>query len=321
MKKQIYPFIISIGLIFFLIFFYAFLLFIPVKCNHIDHYITIPKHATVNTTAKILNDNLCVNKTLFKIAMKVSLHEKNIKYGRYDFKSVNNMRDLIQMITSVSSDRIQVTIFEGLKMQEIAILFEEKMDMDVEKFLSLCYDENLISSLGLKGISNLEGYLYPDTYMFLKTYTESDVIKIIVNQYIYNFNEYVFNQTNLSNNELVILASIIQGEAMYSDEMNKISSVYHNRLEKDMLLQADPTIQYILPVKKKRILVKDTKIENPYNTYIYKGLPPGPINNPGIDALIAAGNPLQTDYLFFVADNKGRHIFNKTFQGHLRSKK
>ena len=73
--------------------------------------------------------------------------------------------------------------------------------------------------------------------------------------------------------------------------------------------------------EKKRLLVKDTKIENPYNTYIYKGLPPGPINNPGIDALIAAGDPLQTDYLFFVADNKGRHIFNKTFQGHLRSKK
>ena len=102
------------------------------------------------------------------------------EYYWHDFKSVNNMRDLIQMITSVSSDRIQMTIFEGLKMQEIAILFEEKMDMDVEKFLSLCYDENLISSLGLKGISNLEGYLYPDTYMFLKTYTESDVIKIIV---------------------------------------------------------------------------------------------------------------------------------------------
>ena len=88
-----------------------------------------------------------------------------------------------------------------------------------------------------------------------------------------------------------------------------------------MLLQADPTIQYILPKKKKRILVKDTKIKNPYNTYINKGLPPGPINNPGIDALVAAGNPLKTDFLYFVADKKGRHIFNKTFKAHLRSKK
>ena len=87
-----------------------------------------------------------------------------------------------------------------------------------------------------------------------------------------------------------------------------------------MLLQADPTIQYILPKKKKRILVKDTKINNPYNTYIYKGLPPGPINNPGLNAIIAAAYPIDTNYLYFVADNKGRHIFNQTFQGHLKSK-
>ena len=321
MKKQTYPFIISIAIIFLLIFSYAFLLFIPIKCNHIDHYITIPKYATVNNTAKILNDNLCVNKTLFKIIMKITLNEKNIKYGRYDFKSVNNMRDLIQMITSVSSDRIQVTIIEGLKMQDIALYVEKKMNMDVETFLSICYDQNLIYSLGLQGINSLEGYLYPDTYIFLKTYTEYDIIKIMVNQYIYNFGEYVVNKTNLSSNDIVVLASIIQGEAIYVDEMNKISSVYHNRLARDMLLQADPTIQYILPAKKRKILVKDTKIDNPYNTYVNKGLPPGPINNPGLDALIAAANPLKTDYLYFVADNKGRHIFNKTYTSHLRSKK
>ena len=321
MKKTIYPFIISLSVIFFLIFSYAFLLFTKVKCNHIDYYVTIPKNATVHKTAEILDDNLCVNKTLFKITMKVTFNEKNIRYGRYDFKSVNNMRDLISMITSLSSDRVQMTVVEGLKMQDIALYFEKKMNMDVETFIELCYDKSLINSLGFDDITSLEGYLYPDTYIFLKTYTESDVIKIMVNQFKYNFEEYVDNKTNLTSNDLVILGSIIQGEAMYSDEMNKISSVYHNRLKKDMLLQADPTIQYILPKKKKRILVKDTKIKNPYNTYINKGLPPGPINNPGIDALVAAGDPLETDYLYFVADKKGRHIFNKTFKAHLRSKK
>ena len=321
MKKEIYPFIISILVTFLLIFFYSILLYIPMRCNHIDNYVTIPKNATVNTTAKILDDNLFLNKILFKIAMKATFNEKNIKYGRYDFKSINNMRDLISMITSVSSDRIQVTIVEGRKMQDIALHFEQKMNMDVEKFLELCFDQSLINSLGLSGINSLEGYLYPDTYKFLKTYTESDVIKIMVNQFKYNYDQYVNNKTALSMKEVVVLGSIIQGEAMYSDEMNKISSVYHNRLKKNMLLQADPTIQYILPKKKKRILVKDTKIQNPYNTYINKGLPPGPINNPGIDALVAAANPLTTDFLYFVADKKGRHIFNKTFKAHLRSKK
>ena len=293
----------------------------PVSCNHINHYITIPKNATLSSTSKILNDNLCVNSILFKIIMKISMNEQNIKYGRYDFKSVNNMRDLVDMVTSVTSDRVQITVVEGLRMQEIALYLEKKMKIDVEKFLSLCYDKSFISDLGLNNISSLEGYLYPDTYKLLKTYTEIDIIKIMVNQFIFNFNENISSDSLLSNSDIVILASIIQGEAIYTDEMKKISSVYHNRLNQNMLLQADPTIQYILPKKKNRILVKDTKIDNPYNTYVYKGLPPGPINNPGLDALIAASAPIQTEYLYFVANNKGRHDFNKTYRGHLRSKK
>ena len=107
---------------------------------------------------------------------------------------------------------------------------------------------------------------------------------------------------------------------MYKDEMKMISSVYHNRLGQKMLLQADPTVQYLLPVHKSRLLYNDTKIDHAYNTYINKGLPPGPINSPGIDALIAAANPIETDYLYFVSDNNGRHIFNTNYKEHLRAK-
>ena len=121
--------------------------------------------------------------------------------------------------------------------------------------------------------------------------------------------------------DTVVLASIIQGESKYKNDMDTISSVYHNRLNKDMLLQADPTIQYILPVKKKRVMYKDTKIVNPYNTYINKGLPPGPINNPGINAIVAAGMPPNTNYLYFVANGEGTHIFNNTYNDHLKSKR
>ncbi len=321
MQRHIYLFIVPAFFIFFFILTYGIVMFLPVNCNHINHYITIPKDATLSSTSRILNDNLCVNSILFKIVMKISMNEQNIKYGRYDFKSVNNMRDLVDMVTSVTSDRVQITVIEGLKMQEIALYLEKKMNIDIETFLSLCYDRSLIKDLGLNDISSLEGYLYPDTYKLLKTYTEIDIIKIMVNQFIFNFNENISSETVLSDSDVVILASIIQGEAIYTDEMKKISSVYHNRLSRNMLLQADPTIQYILPKKKRRILVKDTKIDNPYNTYVYKGLPPGPINNPGLDALVAASDPMQTDYLYFVANNKGRHDFNETYRGHLRSKK
>tara|TARA_Y100000590_G_scaffold327611_1_gene371956 strand:- start:329 stop:1297 length:969 start_codon:yes stop_codon:yes gene_type:complete len=322
MLKPIHIFIASIFTIFIGIFIYALILSLPLKCKHIDHYITIPKHSTVSSVSKIFEDNLCLNSIIFKIAMKITMNEKNIKYGRYDLKSVNNIRGLIDMITSIRKDRIKITIPEGYKMSKIATLFENKIQIDVEEFISLCYNEDFISSIGIENVSSLEGYLFPDTYIFLKSYTEKDIIEIMVKQFLFNYNEYIdSSNTNLNKNEIIILASIIQGEAMYEDEMKTISSVYHNRLNRNMLLQADPTIQYILPETKKRILVKHTKIKNPYNTYLYKGLPPGPINNPGLSAIIAAAYPINTDYLYFVADNKGRHIFNKTFKAHLRSKK
>ena len=116
------------------------------------------------------------------------------------------------------------------------------------------------------------------------------------------------------------MASIIQGEAMYEDEMPIISSVYHNRLKRGMLLQADPTIQYIIPGKPRRLFHKDLEVDDPYNTYKYKGLPPGPINNPGLAALEAALNPVETEYLYFVSNGEGRHIFTHTVDEHNQAK-
>ena len=116
------------------------------------------------------------------------------------------------------------------------------------------------------------------------------------------------------------MASIIQGEALYEDEMSVISSVYHNRLKRRMLLQADPTIQYIIPGKSRRLYNKDLEVDDPYNTYKYKGLPPGPINNPGLAALKAAMNPVETNYLYFVSNLEGRHIFTHTSDEHNQAK-
>ena len=107
---------------------------------------------------------------------------------------------------------------------------------------------------------------------------------------------------------------------MYKDEMPTISSVYHNRLNKKMLLQADPTIQYITPGKPRRLFDKDLNVDSPYNTYKYKGLPPGPINNPGLEALKAAIMPAETDYLYFVSNGEGRHTFTRTISEHNQAK-
>ena len=120
--------------------------------------------------------------------------------------------------------------------------------------------------------------------------------------------------------EITTMASIIQGEAMYEDEMPIISSVYHNRLKKNMLLQADPTIQYIIPGRPRRLYNKDLEVDDPYNTYKFKGLPPGPINNPGFAALKAAINPSETNYLYFVSNLEGRHTFTHTSDEHNQAK-
>jgi UPF0755 protein len=120
-------------------------------------------------------------------------------------------------------------------------------------------------------------------------------------------------------NEIVTLASIIKGETNKEDEMKTISGVYHNRLRIGMRLQADPTIQYIIPGGWKRLTFEDLKLDSPYNTYKYSGLPPGPINSPGKAAILAALYPEKNNYLYFVADGTGGHFFSKTLAEHNRN--
>ena len=121
--------------------------------------------------------------------------------------------------------------------------------------------------------------------------------------------------------EIIILASIIEKESKFTKERRQVSSVFHNRLKKDMKLQSCASIQYILKEPKEKLDESDLKIDSPYNTYLYKGLPPGPISNPGLDSIMAALEPAEEDYLYFVLGENGRHMFSKTYQEHLKNKK
>jgi UPF0755 protein len=125
----------------------------------------------------------------------------------------------------------------------------------------------------------------------------------------------------MTETEVLTLASIIEGEAIYDRERSIISGVYHNRLQMGMRLQADPTIQYIIEGSPRRLLNKDLQIKSPYNTYLNDGLPPGPINNPGIESIRAALNPAETNYLYFVAKGDGYHTFSKTKAEHNKAKR
>ena len=128
------------------------------------------------------------------------------------------------------------------------------------------------------------------------------------------------SKRNISLKELIAMASIIEGETRYEPEKKTISGVYYNRIKKGMKLQADPTVQYILPGgPKNRLMYSDLKIESPYNTYLYKGLPPGPINNPGLSSIMAALYPEENKLLYFVAKGDGSHRFAESYEEHKKN--
>ena len=189
--------------------------------------------------------------------------------------------------------------------------------------LKLFSNEKLIKGLQINS-NTLEGYLFPETYYFFEGVDEISVIKRLVKEH-----KRFWNDANISKAdslgftpyEIITLASIIEGEAIYDSERSIISAVYHNRLKIGMKLQADPTVQYIIDDGPRRLLNRDLRIKSPYNTYMYKGLPPGPINSPGRQSLIAALSPQNNDYLYFVAKGDGYHTFSKNEKEHERAKR
>ncbi len=303
------------------LFIYSIILNWKIHCPDPDLLITISKGASAGSVATSLNKSECLeNESIFKLALTLTMKNKKIIPGRYNFKGITTIWQVVKMITSPSNDRVKVTLVEGWNLDRFAEELQKKLHIDSYEFKRLCRDYNFIHALGVDAPS-LEGFLFPDTYILTRTYTEEDIVKILVNQFKHNWHlVQKHSSIRMNMRELTTLASIIQGEAVYSDEMPTISSVYHNRLKKNMLLQADPTIQYILPGKPRRLYNKDLKIDNPYNTYKYRGLPPGPINNPGLAALMAAVNPKETEYLYFVADGEGRHTFTRTNAEHNEAK-
>ena len=262
---------------------------------------------------------------LFLFASKLLFLDTSIKPGQYNLSDIRNLKDLLLRLASSGYDYISVTIPEGWAINQIAGRLHQFGLADSIKFNNLCNDKNLIKSLDVGSVKYLEGYLFPETYFISPNQSEKEIITMMVNQFkkSVDLEELDYKRYGFNFHDLIIMASIIQGEAMDISEMSTISSVFHNRLNKKMFLDANATIQYVIPGKNRRLMNKDLKINSPYNTYKYKGLPPGPINNPGLDAIIAAYQPEKTDYIYFVKDpdNLGKHTFNKTFKGHEKARK
>lgn len=288
--------------------------------------IIIYERETASDVAIKLHDNGIIhNPKPFLFWARILGYDKKIKAGRYNFQTSSNVLTVLKTLSQGGVNKALITIPEGYNIKEIANLLEKEGVCSAQLFTKACSDKTLLSSLNINNI-NAEGYLFPDSYDFSISANPNEIIERMVKRFWQILSETQNSKlkTHKSIDTIVIIASLVEKEAKLDSERPIIASVFYNRLKYKMPLQSCATVQYVLPNHKEQLSIVDTKINSPYNTYLYPGLPPTPICNPGRASLIAAINPAQTKYLYFAVDNNNAHHFSKSFSEHqafLRNKK
>ena len=262
-------------------------------------------------------------RTIFTLYARMRGADRAIRAGRYALESDASWKELVDALTEGRIVPRSVTIPEGWTARQMVPRLAELTGADSARVDSLLQSTALAERLGVPG-PGLEGYLFPDTYLFAEGVSPEHVISTMVDRYESFWTpdrRARLAGLERTEREIVTLASIIQSEAGNEEEMPLIASVYLNRLDRGWLLQADPTVLYALGGPRDRLLFAaiDSVAEHPYNTYTQPGLPPGPIGAPGTAALDAALSPAPSDFMFFVAGPDGGHIFSETLAEHNRA--
>lgn len=262
---------------------------------------------------------LIKSKDLFIFWALLKGGSRDIKAGEY---SLNQSMSPVTIFTILASGAVKthpLTIPEGLAAEQIADILAQKGLVDKREFMALAMDINLAASYHIDGQS-LEGYLFPDTYLLSRDMGAQQIIDLMIKRFWDIFsNLKKGHETPMSLREIVTLASIVEKETGLAEERPLIASVFLNRLKRRMRLESDPTVIYGLKDFDGNLTKKDLQSPSPYNTYRNRGLPPGPIANPGRESLKAVINPAQTDYLYFVSRNDGSHYFSTTLREHNRA--
>lgn len=264
---------------------------------------------------------------LFRAMARILRADGRIQAGEYRFEPGIFLWDVIFSLVNGKVVYYTLTVREGLAVEQIASLIEERGFGSKEKFLALAKDVNLVPEfVSREELKNtrypLEGYLFPDTYYIRKGMKEGEIVSLMVRRFSEVFSKELqekANSMNLTAHEVATLASIVEKEAQVPEERPVIAAVYLNRLKIGMKLDADPTVLYALGKFSGSLLYKDLEFDSPYNTYKYPGLPPGPISNFGKASLEAVVNPANVDYLYFVSKNDGTHAFARTFSEHRKN--
>jgi UPF0755 protein len=274
----------------------------------------------------------------FQLLAQITGSERRLAAGEYEFvRATSSLDALTRIRDGLTAARI-VAVPEGMRLEEIANLLERRGIVKASEFLVAA---NTIATTGTRldtdllasrpNSATLEGYIYPATYSFARNITPSEIVLSMLDALSERLTPGLREEARrqgLDVHEVLILASIVEREVVLPEERPLIASVYRNRIQIDMPLQADPTVQYAVAARpgninefgywKRQLTLQDLQFDSTYNTYVKKGLPPGPIANPGIDSILAVIRPAQTKYLFFVARNDGSHAFSETFEEHQR---
>lgn len=238
---------------------------------------------------------------------------RGIKAGYYEIKGEYSVKDIVELLESGRSKVFRITIPEGFPLKSILNLLSKGDKKVEEEFLE---ELKKIDFPYPTPNGNFEGYLYPETYFIPENYTKTQILNVMLGEFLKKFPPENYPDKNDFYQKL-IMASIIEKEAILQSEKPIISSVFYNRIMKRMTLSSDATVNYLYDYTKRRMYYKDLEIDSPYNTYKYRGLPPGPIASPDKNSIDAAFNPAETEYLFFVARGDNSHFFSRTYREHL----
>jgi len=296
------------------------------ESRHPEVEVVIPGGATAIQIGRTLRTaGLVKYPRAFALTARVSGSEGSLKAGRYRFSLDASWFEILEALERGTVETVTLTIPEGWTLWQISERVAAFTGLEVDRVRDLLADSVFVASLNVPG-PTLEGYLYPDTYRFAEDLPAQAILREMVSQY-HEFwtpeRRARLGSIGLTERELVTLASIVEKEARVAEERPVIAGVYWNRLQRDMLLQADPTVQYALGGEpRERLLYSDIDAVagHPYNTYTQPGLPPGPIASPGEASLDASLTPAEIPYLFFVARPDGSHEFTSTNREHINAK-
>ncbi len=314
-------------LLFFVIFFkhlYSFYSFINKPPSSVieTRKVQIKAGTDLNSIARQLFKNgIISSSSKFKLYVRLKGVSGKLKAGEYHFTTFMSPCDVLKRLLKGETILKKLTVPEGLTINQVAKLMAKHKLGNYKKILTTMKDKNFLKKIGIDA-PTLEGYLFPDTYCYSSSQSYKDLIAIMVKQFKKHFGEIWENRSPdnpLSKYEVLILASMVEKEAMVDSERPIIAGVFINRLKRGMLLQCDPTVIYGIENFNGNLTKKDLNTKTPYNTYLIKGLPPGPICNPGLASLKAAANPANVKYLFFVSMNNGHHFFSETIRDHINA--